>query len=98
MPNSATKKGLWTYSTAILLTMEDSMRKMLMALSAVAVIGAGTVATPTSSHAMAPLAIAAIVVGGVIATVLVVDAVHHHAYADENWRHHRRHHRHRHHR
>ena len=70
--------------------MEVSMRKMLMALSAAAVIGAGTVATPTPSHAMAPLAVAAIVVGGIIVTVMVV----HHAHGNIHMRHHRRHHRH----
>lgn len=69
------------------------MRKILMALSAVAVIGAGTVAAPTPSHAMAPLVVAAIVVGGVIATVLVVDAIHRPAYAHDYSRHHRRYHR-----
>ena len=68
-----------------------------MALSAAAVIGAGTVATPTPSHAMAPLAVAAIVVGGVIATVVVVDAIYRPAYAHDHWRHHRHHHHHHHH-
>jgi hypothetical protein len=73
------------------------MRKILMALCAAGVIGAGTVATPTPSHAMAPLAVAAIVVGGVIATVLVVNAISRPAYADDHWHHHRHHHHHHHH-
>lgn len=71
------------------------MRKTLLALSAATVIAAGTIASPTPSQANG-LVVAAIVVGAVVATVIAVDAVHHHAYSDENgqWRHRRQHHRH----
>lgn len=73
------------------------MRKTLLALSAATVIAAGTIATPTPSHANGAV-VAAVVVGAVLATVLVVHAVAHPAYVhgDRRWHHHRRHH-HRHH-
>lgn len=72
------------------------MRKTLLALCAVAVIAAGTIAAPTPSRANG-LVVAAIVVGAVLATVFVVHAVAHPAYADgdhRRWQ--RRHHHHRH--
>ena len=72
------------------------MKKIFLALAAAAVITLGTIATPTPSRANG-LVVAAIVVGAAIATVLVVPAVAHPAYAtndDRRWhrRHHRRHH------
>ena len=70
-------------------TMEDPMRKIVLALSAATVIAAGTVTTPTPSHANG-VAVAAIVAGAVVATVFVVHAVAHPAY---DGRHHRWHHR-----
>ncbi len=72
------------------------MRKTFLALSAAAVIALGTIAAPTPSRANG-LVVAAIVVGAVIATCLVVQAVAHPAYATDDRRGHRRHHR-RHHR
>lgn len=71
------------------------MRKTLLALSAATVIAAGTIASPTPSHANGAV-VAAIVVGAVLATVLVVDAVAQPAYVDGDcrWHHHRHHHRH----
>jgi hypothetical protein len=55
------------------------MRKTLLALSAATVIAAGTIAAPTPSHANGA-AVAAIVAGGVLATVVVVDALAQPAY------------------
>ncbi len=72
------------------------MKKIFLALAAAAVITLGTIATPTPSRANG-LVVAAIVVGAVLATCFVVQAVAHPAYAtndDRRWhrRHHRRHH------
>ena len=72
------------------------MKKIFLALAAAAVITLGTIATPTPSRANG-LVVAAIVVGAVLATWFVVQAVAHPAYAtndDRRWhrRHHRRHH------
>lgn len=73
------------------------MRKTFLALAAAAVIAIGTVAAPTPSRANG-LVVAAIVVGAVLATCFVVQAVAHPAYVTNDgrrWhkRHHRRHHR-----
>ena len=68
------------------------MKKIFLALAAAAVITLGTIATPTPSRANG-LVVAAIVVGAVLATCFVVQAVAHPAYAtndDRRW--HRRHH------
>jgi hypothetical protein len=65
--------------------LEEMMRKILLALCAVAVIAAGTIAAPTPSRANG-LVVAAIVVGAVLATVFVAHAVARPAYADRDHR------------
>ena len=53
-----------------MVTIEDSMRKTLLALITATVIAAGTIAAPTPSRANLAV-VAAIVVGAVVATVIV---------------------------
>ena len=51
------------------------MRKTLLALTAAATVAFGTIANPTPSRAMAPGLAALLIVGAVVATVVVVEAV-----------------------
>jgi len=53
------------------------MRKMFLALSAVVVITAGSIASPAPARAN-PAVIALIVVAAVVATVVTVNAIEHH--------------------
>ena len=51
------------------------MRKTLLAMGAATIIGFGTLANPTPSHAAAPGVVVAIIIGAIVATVVVANAV-----------------------